>query len=207
MNGAIYYHHDHLGGVVLETDEHGAVVREASFDPYGGDLQAAADAPYAFTGKERDPDTGLYDFGARVYDPKLGLFLSPDPAPLERPRARRRRPAAALDLRLRPQQPDQPHRPRRPTAPHPRRRPRRRLDRRRRLPRQGRRERQLLRKALGGAAAGGAVSRRDRGRDRRRRASSFRAPSPASDGGHARAPSRPAACRRPSRRKQSLSMQ
>jgi RHS repeat-associated protein len=85
LPGTIYYHHDHLGGVVLETNEHGAVVREASFDPYGGDLQPAADEPYAFTGKERDPHTGLYDFGARVYDPKLGLFLSPDPAPLDDP--------------------------------------------------------------------------------------------------------------------------
>jgi RHS repeat-associated protein len=84
VSGAVYYHHDHLGGVVLETDESGAVVGESSFDPYGGDLKTA-DEPYAFTGKERDPHTGLYDFGARVYDPKLGLFLSPDPAALDDP--------------------------------------------------------------------------------------------------------------------------
>jgi RHS repeat-associated protein len=84
LSGAVYFHHDHLGGVVLETDENGAVVQEASFDPYGGDLQAPTE-PYAFTGKERDRATGLYDFGARVYDPKLGLFLSPDPAPVDDP--------------------------------------------------------------------------------------------------------------------------
>jgi RHS repeat-associated protein len=84
LTGAVYYHHDHLQGVVLQTDEHGAVVAEAAYDPFGGDL-AATTEPYAFTGKERDPATGLYHFGARAYDPTLGLFLSPDPAILEDP--------------------------------------------------------------------------------------------------------------------------
>ncbi len=84
LAGAIYYHQDHLGGVALQTDDAGTVIAETAFDPYGGDL-AATTEPYAFTGKERDPDTGLYHFGARAYDPALGLFLSPDPAILESP--------------------------------------------------------------------------------------------------------------------------
>jgi RHS repeat-associated protein len=82
--GAVYYHHDNLQGVDLETDDQGAVVAETAFDPFGGDLHPTTE-PYAFTGKERDSDTGLYDFGARAYDPKLGLFLSPDPAILGDP--------------------------------------------------------------------------------------------------------------------------
>jgi RHS repeat-associated protein len=82
--GAIYYHQDHLQGVAFETGDQGAIVAESAFDPYGGDLHATTE-PYAFTGKERDADTGLYDFGARAYDPKLGLFLSPDPAVLDAP--------------------------------------------------------------------------------------------------------------------------
>jgi RHS repeat-associated protein len=84
LAGAIYYHHDHLQGVALQTDERGTVITEAAYDPFGGDL-AATTEPYAFTGKERDADTGLYHFGARAYDPALGLFLSPDPAVLEDP--------------------------------------------------------------------------------------------------------------------------
>jgi RHS repeat-associated protein len=84
LPGTIYYHHDHLHGVVFETDEHGDVLTETAYDPYGGDLRATSE-PYAFSGKERDRDTGLYDFGARAYDPKLGLFLSPDPAVLGNP--------------------------------------------------------------------------------------------------------------------------
>ena len=38
LAGAIYYHQDHLQGVALQTDERGAVVAEAAYDPFGGDL-------------------------------------------------------------------------------------------------------------------------------------------------------------------------
>jgi RHS repeat-associated protein len=81
---AVHYHGDHLGGVALQTDERGQVLAEQAYDPYGGSL-AASTEPYGFTGKELDPETGLYEFGARLYDPAIGLFLSPDPAVLGDP--------------------------------------------------------------------------------------------------------------------------
>jgi RHS repeat-associated protein len=81
---AIYYHGDHLGGVALQTDASGAVAAEVAYDPYGAQL-AGSTEPYSFTGKEYDADTGLYDFGARAYDPALGRFLSPDPTTLADP--------------------------------------------------------------------------------------------------------------------------
>ena len=34
--------------------------------------------PYLFNAKEFDEETGLYYYGARYYDPRLGLFLSVD---------------------------------------------------------------------------------------------------------------------------------
>ena len=34
----------------------------------------------SFTGKQLDPDTGLYYYNARWYDPSLGRFKSKDPA-------------------------------------------------------------------------------------------------------------------------------
>ena len=36
--------------------------------------------PYKFTGKELDPETGLYYYGARYLDPKYCRWLSGDPA-------------------------------------------------------------------------------------------------------------------------------
>jgi RHS repeat-associated protein len=41
--------------------------------------QQHTQVPYLFTGKELDTETGLYYFGARYYDPRLGVWVSPDP--------------------------------------------------------------------------------------------------------------------------------
>jgi RHS repeat-associated protein len=82
--GAVFYHPDHLGGVAAQTDPPGVVQAQRTFDPYGASL-AEANEPFGFGGKELDSTTGLYDFGARAYDPHLGLFLSPDPAVLAKP--------------------------------------------------------------------------------------------------------------------------
>ncbi len=35
--------------------------------------------PYQFNGKELDGETGLYNYGARYYDPSLSLWMSVDP--------------------------------------------------------------------------------------------------------------------------------
>lgn len=45
-----------------------------------GNLQAGSTTPgYAFTGREWDPETNLYYYRARYYDPKAGRFISEDP--------------------------------------------------------------------------------------------------------------------------------
>ena len=64
------------------TDSNGEVVWKGYISPFGdsatgeGSIQEAV----KFTGKELDPETGLYYFNARWYDPVLGRFTTEDPA-------------------------------------------------------------------------------------------------------------------------------
>jgi RHS repeat-associated protein len=78
-----YYHADALGGILKMTDAAGAVALTREYDAWGK-LEAGGDQPgYAFTGREWDPETGLYYYRARYYDAKVGRFISEDPIGFE----------------------------------------------------------------------------------------------------------------------------
>ena len=49
------------------------------YDAFGNSLGSAIPGGYAFTGREWDPETNLYYYRARYYDPKIGRFISEDP--------------------------------------------------------------------------------------------------------------------------------
>src|ERR1700690_2625576 len=53
---------------------------DADFYPYGGERAYINTCPqnYKFTGKERDSESGLDNFGARYDSSNLGRFMSPD---------------------------------------------------------------------------------------------------------------------------------
>jgi RHS repeat-associated protein len=77
---------DHQGNVMMVVlIATSGVAKEQGYEPYGtiqkrvvqgSDLEVSQ----AYTGKEFDEPSGLYYFGARFFDPELGLWLVPDAA-------------------------------------------------------------------------------------------------------------------------------
>jgi RHS repeat-associated protein len=62
------------------------MVNHLTYDSFGritAETNAAMDFLFAFTGRERDEETGLYYYRARYYDPATGRFLSRDPIEFE----------------------------------------------------------------------------------------------------------------------------
>lgn len=93
-----YYFSDHLGSSSVVTDAAGTMSlcplanspmnyttiptgeEESDFYPYGGEMLLCDRAlqHYKFTGKERDSESGLDNFGARYFASSLGRFMRPD---------------------------------------------------------------------------------------------------------------------------------
>lgn len=72
-----FYHTDNLGSI---RGVSGADSATFQYDPYGNTISGEqSEHNLGFTGKPHD-STGLYYFGARFYDPKLGRFINQDPA-------------------------------------------------------------------------------------------------------------------------------
>jgi RHS repeat-associated protein len=89
-NGSIrYVHQDVLGSVVMLTDSNGAAYQSYRYDAWGkvtardasGSVIAssAISAPWLFTGRRYDRESGLYHYRARTYTAELGRFLQMDP--------------------------------------------------------------------------------------------------------------------------------
>jgi len=77
-----YLHSDYLGSASLATDANGAVVANSAtrYYPYGGTRSGGSGLPTdrRFTGQRQEAALGLYDYGARYYDPLVGRFISAD---------------------------------------------------------------------------------------------------------------------------------
>jgi RHS repeat-associated protein len=76
-----------IGSCCLELDDRGAIVSYEEYYPYGGTSYQAVRGRtetkrYRYAGKERDEESGLYDFGARYYACWLGRWINCDPAGL-----------------------------------------------------------------------------------------------------------------------------
>lgn len=77
----IYFHTDHQGSTVLITDNAGATLKSYKYDAYGAVRQESGiidNNPYLYTGRQMDPETGLYYYRTRFYDPQTGRFTRKD---------------------------------------------------------------------------------------------------------------------------------
>jgi RHS repeat-associated protein len=75
-----YYFEDALGTSRVVTNSAGTVCSDADFYPYGREraYSTNCDVDYKFTGKERDDESGLDNFGARYNSSQYGRFMTPD---------------------------------------------------------------------------------------------------------------------------------
>ncbi|MBW2006167.1 MAG: hypothetical protein JRI72_16500 [Deltaproteobacteria bacterium] len=78
--GTYAFHKDHLGSTLAVSDSAGAKVEETRYLPFGAqaDHIGTTVTEYKFTDQELDPEVGLYNYGARLYDPVIGRFVSAD---------------------------------------------------------------------------------------------------------------------------------
>ncbi len=79
-----YYFSDHLGThAVVENATGTQNEQDIDYYPYGGQQNDYSTTPvaqnYKFTGKERDAESGLDNFGARYNASTMGRFMTPDP--------------------------------------------------------------------------------------------------------------------------------
>jgi RHS repeat-associated protein len=78
--GREFYLFDGLGSVADLTTLAGSIQARYQYDAFGNFRAQAGSSfnRFAFTGHEKDNETGLYYFKARYYDPEVGRFLSQD---------------------------------------------------------------------------------------------------------------------------------
>ncbi|MEW6096924.1 MAG: RHS repeat-associated core domain-containing protein, partial [bacterium] len=77
----IYFHHDGLGSIVNITNKKGNVLTSYDYDAFG-EVKQGYIGKYnynPFTGKQYDPESKLFYFGARWYEPTTGRFITKDP--------------------------------------------------------------------------------------------------------------------------------
>jgi RHS repeat-associated protein len=75
-----YYFADRIGSSRVVTNASGTILADCDYFPYGGTACSPSSTNnYLFTGKERDSESGLDNFGARYDSSQYGRFMTPDP--------------------------------------------------------------------------------------------------------------------------------
>ena len=81
-NTSLYHLTDHLGSTAMLTDSVRAAQAGFLYSAFGDLRQktGTADTNWRFTGRQFDPESGLYHYRARGYDARAGRFLQRDPS-------------------------------------------------------------------------------------------------------------------------------
>ncbi|WP_445114734.1 polymorphic toxin-type HINT domain-containing protein [Acinetobacter sp. WZC-1] len=84
-----YFHNDHLGSIEVITDSAGNPIERLSYDPWGkrrnvngseSEVEINGEkSSRGYTAHEMLDNIGLIHMNGRVYDPKIGRFISADP--------------------------------------------------------------------------------------------------------------------------------
>jgi RHS repeat-associated protein len=82
--GSVFFVTDRQNGPTVLTDSSGDVLAQANDNPWGAQIVADSE-PFGFAGQEWDSEAGLYAFGTRFYDPKVGRFLTVDKTVIDHP--------------------------------------------------------------------------------------------------------------------------
>jgi RHS repeat-associated protein len=74
-----WYHTDTLGSATARTDRTGAVSARLRYQPWGEEWSYEGEpGDRQYNGRVYDPGTGFHDYGARMYWPQVGRFISAD---------------------------------------------------------------------------------------------------------------------------------
>ena len=75
-----YYEADGLGSITSLSSGAGALAQTYAFDSFGKQTASSGSLtnPFQYTARESDPETGLYYYRARYYEPISGRFLTED---------------------------------------------------------------------------------------------------------------------------------
>ena len=75
-----YYQQDALGSVTSLSNGAGALANTYAYDSFGKLIASTGTLtnPFQYTGREFDPETGIYEYRARYYNPNSGRFISED---------------------------------------------------------------------------------------------------------------------------------
>ena len=76
-----FYNADGLGSITSLGNAAGSLAQTYTFDSFGNQTASSGSLtnPFQYTAREFDPETSLYYYRARYYDPAAGRFISEDP--------------------------------------------------------------------------------------------------------------------------------